>query len=120
MAVDSTVIQAIIAAVSAVIVALISLWGIMYQRTGKLLWWIKPNPSPSKPPTGHHDSQLSDAYDLAVKGTTLNNIGGVYHARGQYDQALQNYQQALVIARDVGYGALEEAVRANIESLSDD
>ena len=62
---DSTVIQATIAAV---IVALIVVWEIRYQRTGKLFWWRKPNPSPSKPPIGNHDSQLSDAYDLTQRG----------------------------------------------------
>jgi hypothetical protein len=36
--VDSTVIQATIGAVSAVIVALIGVWGVIYQRTGKLFW----------------------------------------------------------------------------------
>jgi tetratricopeptide (TPR) repeat protein len=49
----------------------------------------------------------------------LNGIGRVYQDLGQYDQALENYQQALVIAREVGNQALEEAVLANIKSLPD-
>jgi tetratricopeptide (TPR) repeat protein len=38
----------------------------------------------------------------------------VYHARGQYDQALQNYQQALVIHREVGNRPMEGATLSNI------
>ena len=52
-----------------------------------------------------------------MEGTTLNNIGAVYQAQGQYDQALNQYQQALVIAGEIGHKVLEERVRANIESL---
>ena len=52
-----------------------------------------------------------------MEGTTLNNIGGVYDSRGQYAQAFQNYQQALVIAREIGDEAFEEAVLASIASL---
>jgi tetratricopeptide (TPR) repeat protein len=55
--------------------------------------------------------------DRAGEGTTLNNVGLVHHARGQYDQALDNYQRALVITRDVGDRAGEEAILANIKSL---
>jgi Tfp pilus assembly protein PilF len=54
-----------------------------------------------------------------MEGPTLSNIGMVYHARGQNDQALESFRQALVIAREVGDGALEEAILANIKSLSD-
>ena len=55
--------------------------------------------------------------DRAGEGTTLNNIGGVYHDQSQYDQALNQYQQALVIAREVGYKELEDTLLANIERL---
>ncbi len=55
----------------------------------------------------------------AGEGTTLNNIGEVYRAQGQHDQALSNFQQALVIAREIGYRALEETVLTNIESIPD-
>jgi tetratricopeptide (TPR) repeat protein len=147
IAVDSTVIQATIAAVSAVIVALIGVLVAIYQRTGKLF------PISIKLPFRNHDSPSSVVYDLiergsgsydqgqypsalnyyqralvihrevgnrAMEGTTLNNTGLVYQARGQYDQALENFQRALVIAREVGYKELEEAVLASIKSLSDE
>ncbi|HZA23231.1 MAG TPA: tetratricopeptide repeat protein [Dehalococcoidia bacterium] len=55
----------------------------------------------------------------AMEGNTLHCIGWVHHARGRYDQALENYQRALVITREVGDREGEEAILANIESLSD-
>jgi tetratricopeptide (TPR) repeat protein len=54
-----------------------------------------------------------------MEGATLSNIGETYQAQGQYDQALENYQQALVIIREVGDKASEETVVANIKSLPD-
>jgi tetratricopeptide (TPR) repeat protein len=95
IAVDSTVTQAIIAAVSAVIVALIGVWGVIYQRTGKLFWWRKPNPSPIKPLIGNHDSPSLNVSDLNERGLSSYN-------QGRYREALNYYQQALVIARAVG------------------
>ena len=38
----------------------------------------------------------------------------MYRVRGQYDQALQNYQQALVITQEVGDRAGEGATLNNI------
>ncbi len=55
----------------------------------------------------------------AGEGSTLNNIGEVYRAQGQHNQALSNFQQALVIAREVGNRALEEVVLTNLESMPD-
>jgi CHAT domain-containing protein/tetratricopeptide (TPR) repeat protein len=40
--------------------------------------------------------------DRAGEGTTLSNIGGVYRDQGRYAEALEMYQQALVIQREVG------------------
>ena len=37
-----------------------------------------------------------------------------------YDQALENYQQALVIACEIGSKPLEEAILGNIEALPTD
>ncbi|HIF02909.1 MAG TPA: tetratricopeptide repeat protein, partial [Nitrospinaceae bacterium] len=36
----------------------------------------------------------------------LSNIGGVYHSWGQYDKAIDHFQQALVIARRLGTEAI--------------
>src|ERR671918_2215585 len=47
----------------------------------------------NRPMEGVTLSNIGETYQ--AQGTTLNNIGGVYQALGQYDQALQNYQQAL-------------------------
>lgn len=44
----------------------------------------------------------------------LNNIGGVYESQGQYDLALESYQQALAFAREVGDRAGEGATSNNI------
>jgi tetratricopeptide (TPR) repeat protein len=41
----------------------------------------------------------------------------VYYARGQYDQVLQNYQQALIIAREVGNRAGEGTTLNNIGEM---
>jgi tetratricopeptide (TPR) repeat protein len=46
---------------------------------------------------------------MRMEGTTLNNIGAVYRARRQYDQALQNHRRALIVLREVGDRAGEEA-----------
>ena len=138
---DSTVIQATIGAVGAVIVALIGAWAALHQRRPR------PNSKPIKRPIGNHYNPPLDAShltksglssynqgqyrsalnyfqqalvirrevgDRAGEGVTLSNIGGVYGSRGQYDQALESYQQALVIHREMGDGAREEAILANI------
>ena len=52
--------------------------------------------------------------DRADEGTTLNNIGGVYHSQGRYAEALENYQQALAIWREVGDRAGEGETLNNI------
>jgi hypothetical protein len=43
----------------------------------------------------------------------------VYHKQGLYDQALENYQQALIIARALGLRTLEESILSSIADLSD-
>ena len=51
---------------------------------------------------------------VCVPRTPLNNIGAVYRDRGLYDQALENHQQALVIARRIGDRAGEARTLNNI------
>ena len=41
----------------------------------------------------------------------------MYQNQGQYDQALSNFQQALVIAREIGYSALEDTALTYIEAM---
>jgi CHAT domain-containing protein/Flp pilus assembly protein TadD len=52
--------------------------------------------------------------DRAGEGTTLNNIGAIYQALGQYPQALEQYQQALAISRAVDDRASEGRALNNI------
>jgi len=40
--------------------------------------------------------------DRAGEGTIINNIGLIYHARGEYRKALNFYQQALAIVQEIG------------------
>jgi hypothetical protein len=49
--------------------------------------------------------------------TTFNNIGAFYQVQGQYSQALKSYNQALVIAQEIGNKVLEQSILKNIESL---
>ena len=44
-----------------------------------------------------------------MEGTTLNNIGQIYHARGDYDTALKYLEQSLGIMQEIG-AKMEEAV----------
>jgi len=48
------------------------------------------------------------------EGTTLNNVGAVYHHQGRYGEALAVLQQALAIRRQVGDRAGEGATLNNI------
>ena len=52
------------------------------------------------------------------EGTTLNNLGTLYHAQGQYAQALNFFQQALVIVREVGNRMGEGTTLNNLGVLS--
>jgi tetratricopeptide (TPR) repeat protein len=99
-------------AVATVIAALIGFWGVIYQRTGKLFWWRKPNSSPIKPPAGNHNSSSSDAYALNERGMSS-------YDQGQYQSALNYFQQALVIRREVGDRAGEGATLNNIGGVYD-
>ena len=45
-------------------------------------------------------------------------MGEVYQAQGQYDQALNYFQQALVIARDIGDRAGEGTTLNNTPSMA--
>ena len=39
--------------------------------------------------------------DKAGEGTTLNNIGKIYEARSDYDNAFRNYEQSLKVHQDI-------------------
>jgi hypothetical protein len=52
--------------------------------------------------------------DRSGEGATLNNLGGVYDDLGQKDKALDYYQQALAICREVGDRAGEGTTLHNI------
>jgi len=39
---------------------------------------------------------------LRGKGSTLNNIGGIHYAQGNYPEALRRYEEALQIAEQLG------------------
>ena len=54
--------------------------------------------------------------DRSVEGTTLNNIGVIYKARGQMEEALDTFQQALAIRREVGDRSGEGTTLNNIGS----
>jgi Tfp pilus assembly protein PilF len=53
----------------------------------------------------------------AGPAATLNNIGGVYDALGQQDQALDYYRQALPILEEVGDRAGENITRVAVRSV---
>jgi len=46
--------------------------------------------------------------------STLNNIGGIHYARGNYEEAITYYKQSLVIARELGD---EDNVASNLNNL---
>jgi tetratricopeptide (TPR) repeat protein len=71
-----------------VIVALIGTWASLHQRKPK------PNPNPDKPLVGNHDSPSLDAFDLNERGLSS-------YDQERYLEALNYYQQALVIQRKV-------------------
>jgi len=53
------------------------------------------------------------------KVADLNDRGLDAFEQGKYQEALENFQQALAIAREIGYKALEVAVSTNIDSIPD-
>jgi len=55
--------------------------------------------------------------DRVDEGVTLNNIGAVYYSQARYAEALENYQQALAIRREVGDRVGEAATLANIGAV---
>ena len=50
-------------------------------------------------------------------GATLNNIAEIYHARGDYDQALKYLEQSLAICREIGDRAGEGTTLNNISQI---
>jgi tetratricopeptide (TPR) repeat protein len=59
-------------------------------------------------------AQARASKDRRQEGTLLNNIGYLYSALGQKDKALDFFQQALAIRREVGYRSGEGATLNNI------
>ena len=57
--------------------------------------------------------------DRAGEGTTLNNIAVVYDNQGRYQEALETYEQALAILREVGDRAGEGTTLNNIAHVYD-
>jgi CHAT domain-containing protein/tetratricopeptide (TPR) repeat protein len=53
------------------------------------------------------------------EGMTLNNIGAVHHAQGQYTEALEYYQRALAIQREVDDRAMAGTMLNNIGLVYD-
>jgi tetratricopeptide (TPR) repeat protein len=88
------------------IVALIGAWVVLHQRKPK------PNPNPDKPLVGNHDSPSSAAYDLFLIERAISSYN-----QGRFQSALNYYQQALVIAREVGDRAGEWTILNNIGSV---
>jgi tetratricopeptide (TPR) repeat protein len=105
--VDSTVIGATVGGVATVIGALITIWGTLHQRKPK------PEPSPTKPPVGNYGSPSSNASDLNERGNSS-------YKQGRYQEALNYYQQALVILREVGDRAGEGTTLNNIGGIYQD
>jgi len=58
--------------------------------------------------------------DRAGEGTTLNNLGRVYDAVGQKPKAVDYYEQALQVAREVGDRAGEGTTLNNLGGVYDD
>jgi hypothetical protein len=87
--VDPTVIGATIGGVATIIGALITSWVMLHQRKPK------PAPSSNKLTVGNRNSPSSNASDLIERGLSSYN-------RGQHQSALNYYQQALVIQKEVG------------------
>jgi tetratricopeptide (TPR) repeat protein len=57
--------------------------------------------------------------DRAGEGTTLGNMGAIYHARGDYDTALKYLEQSLEIRQEVGDRAGEGTTLNNISLIYD-
>jgi len=57
--------------------------------------------------------------DKSGEGTTLNNIGRIYHARGDYKTALKYLEESLQIVREIGDKAREGATLNNISQIYD-
>jgi len=55
--------------------------------------------------------------DKSGEGTTLNNISGIYRARGDYETALSYLQQSLVIQQEIGDKSGEGTTLNNISGI---
>lgn len=72
-------------------------------------WWALNQHGMCLLPLGELDSALG-SYERALafapndqaRGATLNNIGSIHHARGDYGEALRHLEQSLAIRRAIG------------------
>ena len=75
-----------------------------------------------RPPVAEYHVEPSEADgqsqvisdDKIAEGTSLNDLGLNYHSRGQMQEALDTYQQALSLFKEAGDGWSESIVLANI------
>ena len=56
--------------------------------------------------------EIGSAFWIAI---AIGHFGNVYYSRGQYDKAIENYQQALTIARKLGSENMVSKSLMNIE-----
>ncbi|MGB0732493.1 MAG: tetratricopeptide repeat protein, partial [Pontibacterium sp.] len=61
--------------------------------------------------------QDQEVGDRAGESTTLNNISGIYNARGEYDQALDYLTQSLAISQEIGDRSGEGTTLNNISQV---
>ncbi len=57
---------------------------------------------------------LDKLTDQELTGFSLGNLGNAYRSQGNYDQAIKQYRQALVIAREIGDRRNEGAFLGNL------
>jgi tetratricopeptide (TPR) repeat protein len=61
--------------------------------------------------------EIGEGHDRPLESLALNNMAGVYHATGQPKRALELYEQALLLRREVGDRAGEAATLGNMATL---
>jgi tetratricopeptide (TPR) repeat protein len=98
---DPTVVVAIIGGVAAIITALIGAWATLHPKSPK------PDKVIKEPSVDDIRAPSSTVPDLNERGLAA-------YTQGQYPEALNYFQQALVIAREVGNRAGEGTTLNNI------
>ena len=83
-------------------------WGWVLQRLGNTRRGLK---------LIEQALEIGQGQDQQLELEALNNMAGVYHATGQPQRALELYEQALPITREVGDRAGEAATLANIADV---